>query len=327
MDRSSTRADLRSASSSTTSTCVPTRQSSFRQSQAATPQGLHDARQGEPRVAACAQRGPSRLAGLRRDGARWLHGVHPNSPGRADCTVEGGLAPGRAFPDEGVLLLVHGWRALDVARRAHPGLQVDSTAFFRFLSRRRPVVDGAGVPTHVADLYLVAAALEGFPPALELLDTRLRMLLPRALRRLRPDDELRGEVLQRTRERLLVGPRLPKLAEYQGRGGLDPFLRSVLVRVALNLLEAMRQGSEELRALAELAAPEPDPELSLLRRSEQAAIHAALVEALAALEPRTRHFLALYVLEGLTLEEIGRRVGTHKSTVSRALSAARARVM
>ena len=51
------------------------------------------------------------------------------------------------------------------------------------------------------------------------------------------------------------------------------------------------------------------------------------MEALATLEPRTRHFLALYVLEGLTLEEIGRRVGTHKSTVSRALSAARARVM
>jgi RNA polymerase sigma-70 factor (ECF subfamily) len=223
--------------------------------------------------------------------------------------------------------LVQGWRALDVARRAHPGLHVDSTAFFHFLSRRRPVVDGAGVPTHVADLYLVAAALEGRNPALELLDARLRALLPRALRRLRPDDELRAEVLQRTRERLLVGPRMPKLAEYQGRGGLDPFLRSVLVRVALNLLEARPQGEEEMRGLAELAAPGPDPELSLLRRSEQATIQAALVEALATLEPRTRHFLALYVLEGLTLEEIGRRVGTHKSTVSRALSAARARVM
>jgi RNA polymerase sigma-70 factor (ECF subfamily) len=218
-------------------------------------------------------------------------------------------------------------RSLEVARKAHPALHVNPTSFLRFLTHRRPVVDSEGVPIHVGDLYLVAAALEGQTPALEVLDSRLRMLLPRALRRLRPDDELRGEVLQRTRERLLVGPRLPKLAEYQGRGGLDPFLRSVLVRVALNLLEAMPQGSEELRALAELAAPEPDPELSLLRRSEQAAIHAALVEALAALEPRTRHFLALYVLEGLTLEEIGRRVGTHKSTVSRALSAARARVM
>jgi RNA polymerase sigma-70 factor (ECF subfamily) len=223
--------------------------------------------------------------------------------------------------------LFHERRALEQARKAHPALHVDPPAFMHFLARRRPALDPDGVPVHVADLYLVAASLEGGGAALELLDARLRALLPRALRRLRPDDELRGEVLQRTRERLLVGPRVPKLAEYQGRGGLDPFLRAVLMRVALNLLEAMPQGEEEFRVLAELAAPGPDPEVSLLRRSEQAAVQAALVEALATLEPRTRHFLALYVLEGLTLEEIGRRVGTHKSTVSRALSAARARVV
>src|SRR4029453_15985392 len=205
--------------------------------------------------------------------------------GGQTASSRGDLAPGRAIPGEGILLLVHGWRALDVARRAHPELHVDSTAFFPFPPRRRPVVDGAGVPTHVADLYLVAAALEGRPSALELLDARLRALLPRALRRLRPDDELRAGVLQRPRARLLVGPRMPKLAEYQGRGGLDPFLRSVLVRVALNLLEARPQGEEEMRGLAELAAPGPDPELSLLRRSDQAAIQAALVEALGTREP------------------------------------------
>src|SRR5262245_45516611 len=297
MESSSTRAVLRSASSSTTNTCAPTRQSSSRQSLAATPQGLHEVQQAEPRVAPCAQRGPSRLAGLRRDGVRWLHRLHLDRGGRADCVSEGGPGAAGGPSRAKASFLVQGWRALDVARRAHPGLHVDSTAFFHFLSRRRPVVDGEGVPTHVADLYLVAAALERRPPALELLDTRLRALLPRALRRLRPDEELRAEVLQRTRERLLVGPRMPKLGEYQGRGGLDPFLRSVLMRVALNLLEATPQREEEMRVLAELAAPGPDPELSLLRRSEQAAVQAALVEALATLEPRTRHFLALYVLE------------------------------
>ena len=239
----------------------------------------------------------------------------------------GDLAPGRAIPGRRRSSLFHERRALDVARKAHPAFHLDPPEFVRFLSRRRPALDPEGVPVHAADLYLVAAALKRRAAALEMLDARLRALLPRALRRLRPNDELRGEVLQRTRERLLVGPRMPKLAEYQGRGALDPFLRSVLMRVALNLLEAMPQREEEMRVLAELAAPGPDPELSLLRRSEQAAVQAALVEALATLQPRTRQFLALYVLEGLTLEEIGRRVGTHKSTVSRALSTARARVV
>jgi RNA polymerase sigma-70 factor (ECF subfamily) len=217
-------------------------------------------------------------------------------------------------------------RALDLARNAHPALQLEPRTFQRFLLRRRPLLDAHGVPVHSADLYLVAAALEGRVSALETLDARLRTLVPRALRRLRADEELRGEVLQRTRERLLVGPRVPKLDEYQGRGGLDPWLRSVLLRVALNLLEARPIADESLPALAELVAPDPDPELSLLRRSEHAALHAALVEALAGLEPRTRRFLALYVLEGLTLEEIGRLSGAHKSTVSRALSHARGRV-
>jgi hypothetical protein len=118
--------------------------------------------------------------------------------------------------------LVHERRALEQARKTHPALHVDPAAFLHFLSRRRPALDPDGAPVHVADLYLVAAALENQAVALELLDARLRALLPRALRRLRPDDELRAEVLQRTRERLLVGPRVPKLAEYQGVVGSTP---------------------------------------------------------------------------------------------------------
>lgn len=218
-------------------------------------------------------------------------------------------------------------RALDVARAAHPRLEVEPGAFFRYLAGRKPALGPDGVPIHAADLFLVCSALEGTAAALALLDARLRALLPRALRRFPPGDELRSEVLQTTRERLLVSAPVAKLAEYQGRGGLDPWLRAVTRRVALNLLEAQPRGEEEESALEELAAPDPDPELSLLRRAERAVLHSALVDALSELEPRTRRFLALYVVEGLTLEEIGRRVGTHKSTVSRALATARARVL
>jgi len=218
-------------------------------------------------------------------------------------------------------------RALDVAQSAHRDLPLDSGVFRSFVAGRAPALDPEGVPVHAADLYLACAALEGHQAALEHLDGRLRALLPRALRRLRLDDELRSEVLQRTRERLLLGPRRPKLAEYQGRGGLDSWLRSVLLRVALNLLGASRGAEPEHRSLAELAAPGLDPEASLLRRAEHVVLRSALVEALGGLEPRTRHFLSLYVLEGLTLEEIGRREGAHKSTVSRALSGVRARVL
>lgn len=184
-----------------------------------------------------------------------------------------------------------------------------------------------GVPVHSADLFLACGALSHEPTALRLLDERLQAAVPLALRRLRMADEVRGEVTQRTRERLLVSAPAPKLAEYAGRGALDGWLRAVLLRVALNLLEAEPRGEEAPAELEALAAPGPDPELALVQRSDRAALDAALAEALEEIAPRTRHFLALYVLEGLTLEQIGQRMGTHKSTVSRALAAARGRVL
>jgi RNA polymerase sigma-70 factor (ECF subfamily) len=183
-----------------------------------------------------------------------------------------------------------------------------------------------GVPLHAADLFLACGALSREPNALRVLDERLLAAVPLALRRLRVADEVRGEVTQRTRERLLVSTPAPKLAEYEGRGALDGWLRSVLLRVALNLLEAEPRGEDAPGELEALAAPGPDPELALVQRSDRAALDAALTEALEDIAPRTRHFLALYVLEGLTLEQIGHRMGTHKSTVSRALAAARGRV-
>ena len=45
-------------------------------------------------------------------------------------------------------------RALEVARKVHPALPLDPSLFLNFLSRRRPPLDGDGVPLHVADLYL-----------------------------------------------------------------------------------------------------------------------------------------------------------------------------
>ena len=184
-----------------------------------------------------------------------------------------------------------------------------------------------GVPLHVADLFLACGALSREHSALRLLDERLLAAVPLALRRLRVADEVRNEVTQRTRERLLVSTPEPKLSEYEGRGALDGWLRAVLLRVALNLLEAGPRGEDAPAELEALAAPGPDPELALVQRSDRAALDAALAEALEDIAPRTRHFLALYVLEGLTLEQIGQRMGTHKSTVSRALAAARARVL
>jgi RNA polymerase sigma-70 factor, ECF subfamily len=218
--------------------------------------------------------------------------------------------------------------AFELGRAAHPGIVLQPEAFANYLEGRRPATGSGGVALHAADMFLACGALGGDAQALRLLDARLRSAVPVALRRLRLEEELRNEVAQRTRERLLVpaGSR-PKLAEYEGRGGLDPWLRSVLLRVALNLLEAQPRSEDGPTPLESLIAPGPDPELTLVQRADRAAFRVALAEALAELDSRTRRYLELHVLEGLTLDEIGRRSGAHKSTISRALSSARSRLV
>ena len=180
MVSSSTSEDRRSASSSTTSTCAPTSRPPP-DTPFPPPQGLHEGQQSGTRVALCVQGGPSRLAGLRRGRARSLHRLHQNSRDSGRLRSRGGTwRLGGPSPGEGASLLFHERRALEQARKAHPALHVDSPAFLHFLSRRRPALDPEGVPLHAADLYLVAAALEGQGAALELLDARLRALLARA---------------------------------------------------------------------------------------------------------------------------------------------------
>ena len=80
-------------------------------------------------------------------------------------------------------------------------------------------------------------------------------------------------------------------------------------------------------ALLELATPGPDPELTLLKHRFAPEFKAALEAALRELPARERNFLRLFFLEGLTVEQIARMDGTHKSTVSRRMASAREQVL
>lgn len=211
------------------------------------------------------------------------------------------------------------------AQEALPHIQVDPEAFLRFL---------AGHPeglAHSEDLYLAFACAQGTAPALEEFERRLESLVGAAIAHLRPDRIFLEEVLQRLRQKLLVSQAgaPPKLLEYGGRGSLAQWLRAVALREALNLLaqQKSRGPQEPLSTLTELAAPGPDPELALLKRRYAPEFKAALEAALQDLPVRERNFLRLFFIEGLTVEQIARMDGTHKSTVSRRMASAREQVL
>jgi RNA polymerase sigma-70 factor (ECF subfamily) len=216
---------------------------------------------------------------------------------------------------------------------AHPGVVVSAVAFARALGAhagREPDPIAALETLHTDDLYLTTACLAGDGAALETLERLVRSTVPAAVSRLRLDASTVSDVEQLVRQRLLVPPSggPPKLHEYGGRGALKQWLRAVALRVALNHLDGRRpEDSLDAEGAPVLAAAGPDPEMALLKQHARDEFKAVLQEVLTGLPPHERSLLRLYFLQGLTVEQIGRMEGTHKSTVSRWLTRTRATVL
>lgn len=90
------------------------------------------------------------------------------------------------------------------------------------------------------------------------------------------------------------------------------YLRQAVRNLALNhLRDRLRRGEMPLdRAVADIASPEPSPEIVLLYRQELM----RLVRAVLDLPPRRREAFVLARIRGLSLAEVGDRMGTSRNT-------------
>jgi RNA polymerase sigma-70 factor, ECF subfamily len=228
---------------------------------------------------------------------------------------------GSISPDETLLVAL--------AQQAYPSFEVDPDAFVRHLRAaveraREANADTAGDDVHVADLYLGFACLQGDRRALVRLNEVLGEAAEPALGTMGLDRAAREEVLQRTRQRLLVAEEgAPKLASYGGRGALKPWLRACVVRVALNLSERRRAEVTNDEAWLNWPSPDDDPELALLRRSCAEAFRRAASEALEALPAADRLLLRQHYLDGLSAEQLGELHHVHFVTIYRRLERTR----
>jgi RNA polymerase sigma-70 factor (ECF subfamily) len=95
------------------------------------------------------------------------------------------------------------------------------------------------------------------------------------------------------------------------------------VRASLNLQAQQREVvAREDSASSSGDSPLPaarseDPELGFLKRHYRADFKAALEAAICALEPGQRALLREHFLEGLSIDELGRRHNVHRSTAAR----------
>jgi RNA polymerase sigma-70 factor (ECF subfamily) len=128
------------------------------------------------------------------------------------------------------------------------------------------------------------------------------------------------DVSQQLLTKLLV---TRKVEAYAGRGPLTAWLRAAAVRTALNVLETAKPQASLSENQPAAARGAHDPELALLRRRYGPLLKGAVEGALLGLEADDRNVLRFYFVDDLTVEQIARIRGTHKSTVSRLITRVR----
>jgi RNA polymerase sigma-70 factor (ECF subfamily) len=205
-------------------------------------------------------------------------------------------------------------------------MSISPSDFARHLAERIPPdkeAVGALDASHTDDIYLTFGCSRGDAAALNLFEKRLLSRVPSFLRRIDPAGTLFDEVRQGLRAELLVGApgKPPRIATYQGRGSLGGWLRVAAVRMAVRLRRSERNDSPIESGEPWMAGP--DPELDYIKAGYRGAFGDAFRASFASLSKEHREVLRLYLVEGLNIDEIGRRYGVHRATVARWLARAR----
>jgi len=212
------------------------------------------------------------------------------------------------------------------ACRAHPAFRVDDEDFFRHLSGL--VSSPTALGTLIAEDVVVAFAAArrdkaGSAAFEELLQTGARQ----GLTRLRLDDSRRDEVVQRVRIRCTVGSDNggPKLLTYSGRGPLLAWVRVALVHAAYNLMAEPGERAKDAwdtDALAEVVGNDSVEGVALVHVYGEA-VRSAVAAAIGDLVGRDRALLRFFLVEELTVDEIGVIYGVHRATAARWVAKAR----
>lgn len=176
------------------------------------------------------------------------------------------------------------------------------------------------------ELYLACACAQGDEPAIAWFESRCLSVIDEALPSMAGmDPHTIDDVKQRLRHRLLVfDDRPPRILDYSGRGSLRGWLRTLAVREALSLTRRSRRESPSSTEQLEAAlTPAANPEHEYFKRFYQGEFTTALTEAMLNLRPKERTLLRQSLVDGLSLDDIGRLYHVHRATAARWLARAR----
>jgi RNA polymerase sigma-70 factor (ECF subfamily) len=216
-------------------------------------------------------------------------------------------------------------RAFEAGRSQWPGVPLDYITFEgNFLQH----AESTTPPTdsHVADMYLACACAEGQDEALRLLDRVLASDVARAVASVDASLAFVDDVLQATREYLLVrrNGQPGKIVEFGGRASLKSWLCTVAVRMAISRKRRKgEQHHEHLSAIPDKRLARGGPEFEYLRGKYKGLFEDAVRLAIERLQPKERMLLRLNVVDGMSIDDLAAMYKVGRSTAARWLANAR----
>jgi len=118
------------------------------------------------------------------------------------------------------------------------------------------------------------------------------------------------------------------LAGYAGTGALRAWLRSMTLRMLINIAtREEREVPSEEAFFDALCADEPGPDVALVREACRQQFKAAVLNSMGHLSNRERSLLRYAFADGLSVDEIGAIYRVHRATAARWIQDARSRLV
>lgn len=184
-------------------------------------------------------------------------------------------------------------------------------------------VDAAALEgPHRTDLLWAWACIEGDGDAVAALEAGPVAAARDHLQRLGFAVAVSEDAARRGVAKLVIADGAPAgLAAYRGRGPLSAFVRTTIVRLAID----DQRRPPMMNDIGELvASTSPDPELEYMRKLYAEHLAGAVRTAWERLAAHERFLLSLRIYEAMSIEDIARVYGIHRTSAARRAAVARA---
>jgi RNA polymerase sigma-70 factor, ECF subfamily len=177
----------------------------------------------------------------------------------------------------------------------------------------------------ISDLYLAHGCGAGDRHAVAACDALLVREAGYAAAAARIDAAVRDEAIQVVRTNAFSprGDRPAAICDYEGRGALHAWLRVLVAREMVKRAGAQQRAVPLEDRLLDTPAVNDDPVMEELKLKYRAELAEAFRAALEDLSSRDRTLLRYQLIDGLTIDDIGKLHRVHRATAARWLAAIR----